>query len=65
METKTVTIPIRITFSDRVRGLKIKEAIDITGKDRGSVYSHACNAFPKATFRTQKEDGKVYLIRTA
>jgi hypothetical protein len=62
-QVKEIAIPVK--FSDKVRALKIGQSLDITGKERGSTYTHACNSFPAATFITRKIDGKVHLFRTA
>ena len=64
MAESTPIITIKVTFADQVRSLSIDGHIDITGKERGSVYTSACRAFPEAFFITQKTNGRVYLIRT-
>ena len=54
------------TFSDKVRSLKVNQGFVIPEENRSSLYSSAILAFPSAKFSTQKrEDGKVWLIRTA
>lgn len=65
MEATPQIIDLPIKFADIVRSMEVGQSLDITGKERGSTYTHACNSFPEATFKTQKHDGKIYLVRTA
>jgi hypothetical protein len=59
------TVKLRISFSDKVRKMKVGDAILLKQQNRSNAYKCAILAFPLAKFRTQKQGTKIYLFRVA